>query len=157
MLVLDLQDKTEPPVQVEHLNSWLIPREVESISWGVDVPWAARYWDDERVELAFATVALREICESRRRAMNRLGAAVAYELGQRLADIDAAATVAELAELFPEDIVDRSPGERALCLQAGHDLVFCAGHVAIPVLNDGSTDWTRVSRIRITALEARHA
>ena len=80
---------------------------------------------------------------------------MAYELAQRLADIDAAATVAELANLFPDDIVDRSGGERALRLEAGHDLVFCVGHVEIPVLNEGSTDWTRVSRIRITALEAR--
>lgn len=109
------------------------------------------------MELVFANLELRSICESRRRATNRLGAEAAYELTQRLADIFAFATAAELAELFPNDIVDRSPSERALRLQSGHDLVFCAGHVDVPVLEDGSTDWTKISRLRIIALEARHA
>jgi hypothetical protein len=155
MFVLDLRDKSRALAQVERSNSRLIPRGVESINWSVEAPWTGCYWDDERVELAFATVALREICESRRRATNLLGARLAYELAQRLADIDAAATVAELANLLPDDIVDRSESERALRIEAGYDLVFCVGHVEIPVLNEGSTDWTRVSRIRNTALEAR--
>jgi hypothetical protein len=113
--------------------------------------------DHERVELAFASLALRSICESRRRATNLLGAEAARELAQRLADLSALATAAELADLFPNDVVHRSPSERALRLQAGHDLVFCAGHVDVPILEDGSTDWTRVSRLRIIALEVRHA
>jgi hypothetical protein len=107
------------------------------------------------VELAFASLELRSICESRRRATNLLGAEGARELAQRLADLSALATAAELADLFPNDVVDRSPSERALRLQAGLDLVFCAGHVNVPVLEGGLTDWTRVSRLRIIALEAR--
>jgi hypothetical protein len=112
--------------------------------------------DHERVELAFASLELRNICESRRRATNLLGAEAAHELAQRLADLSAFATAAELADLFPSDIVDRSPSERVLRLRTGHDLVFCAGHVDVPVREDGLTDWTRVSRLRIIAVEARH-
>jgi hypothetical protein len=85
----------------------------------------------------------------------QLGANVARELAQRLADISALSTAAELADLFSGDIVDRSPSERALRLEGGHELVFCAGHVEVPVMEDGSTNWAEVSRLRIVALEAR--
>ena len=112
--------------------------------------------DHDRVDLAFASLELRSICESRRLATNQLGSESAYELTQRLADISASPTASELANLFPDDIVDRSPSERAFRLER-HDLVFRAGHVNVPVLEDGSTDWTKVSRLRIIALEARHA
>jgi len=112
-------------------------------------------WGDERVELAFATAELRRICESRRRAINVLGANAARELAQRLADILALSTAAEFADLFSGDIVDRSPSERALRLEGGHELVFCAGHVEVPVMEDGSTNLAEVSRLRIIALEAR--
>jgi hypothetical protein len=108
------------------------------------------------VELAFATVELRSICENRRRATTVVGAGSARELSQRLADLIALETVADFTDLFPEDILDRSPTERALCLNGGHDLIFCAGHVQVPMTEDGGTDWTKVSRIRIIALEARN-
>jgi hypothetical protein len=119
--------------------------------------WTGFEQDECGVEFAFGSVELRRICESRRRATNVLGIEPARELEQRLADLAALATAAELSGLFRDDIVDRSPSERALRLDAGYNLVFCAGHVDVPVLKDGSTDWTRVSRIRIIALEARHA
>lgn len=85
-----------------------------------------------------------------------MGAEAARELSQRLADLAAVATVAELVDLFPTNVIDRSPTERAVRLRAGHDLIFRAGHVQIPVTEDGGTDWTRVSRIRIIALETRN-
>jgi hypothetical protein len=113
-------------------------------------------WDQETVELAFASIELRSICESRRRATTVMGAEAARELSQRVADLVALETVAELANLFPTDIIDRSPTERVLRLQTRHDLIFCAGHVQVPTNEDGGTDWTKVSRIRIIALEARN-
>jgi hypothetical protein len=113
-------------------------------------------WDHERVELAFATVELRSICESRRRATTVIGAEAARELAQRLADVSAFATVAEFTDLFGNEITERSPSERALRLQTGHDLVFCSGHVQVPTQADGATDWAKVSRIRIVALEPRN-
>jgi hypothetical protein len=129
---------------------------VESAGRRIAPRWTNPPRDQERVELAFATVELRSICENRRRATTVMGPEAARELTQRLADLAAFATIAELADLFPADIIDRSPTERALRLQAGHDLIFCAGHVQVPTNEDGVTDWTRVSRIRIIALEARN-
>jgi hypothetical protein len=112
--------------------------------------------DCDRVELAFATTRLRSICENRRTAKAALGADAALELAQRVADLSALSTAAELSDLFADDVIDRSPSERSLRLRAGYNLVFCAGHVEVPLVEDGSTDWSEVSRIRILALEARN-
>ena len=119
-----------------------------SVSFGLD-----RISDGDEVELAFATIELRSICESRRRAAAALGMQAAKELAHRLADLTAIGTVAGMAGLFPEDIIERSPVERSIRMKADYDLVFCAGHVNVPKTSSGATDWARISKIRITAFE----
>ena len=109
-----------------------------------------------RVEFSFSTTLLREICEKRRAAVDALGTSAALELEQRLADIEAVDTVADLSALFPDDVVALSPVERALRLNAGYKLVFRSGHVKTPTTSTGVTDWEKVTRIRIVALEADH-
>ena len=146
------------PGHFAEFNGFLQPGNsvVESLERRIAPRRMSPQWDQERVELAFATVELRGICENRRRATTVMGSEAARELSQRLADLAAFATVADLADLFPTDIIDRSPTERAVRLHAGHYLIFRAGHVQIPINEDGGTDWARVSRIRIIALEAHN-
>src|SRR5215813_12037584 len=74
-------------------------------------------WDLDRVELSFATSRLRSICRNRRTAKTALGEDAARELAIRLADFVAATTVAELSDLFGDDIIDRPPLERSFRLQ----------------------------------------
>jgi len=109
------------------------------------------------VELSFATSRLRSICESRRTAKTALGEDAARELAIRLADFVAATTVAELSDLFGDDIIDRPPLERSFRLQTGYNLIFRAGHVTPPIDADGTTGWAQVTRIQVVALEARNA
>ena len=155
-VVVEFASKSGEQTSVTDSFMRLIAGSVKLTERLVAVSWTLSNRDYERVELAFASLELRSICESRRRATHVLGAEAARELAQRLADISAFATAAEFADFFSDDIVDRSPQERALRLQAGRDLVFCAGHVEVPMAEDGPTDWTKVSRLRITALEALH-
>ena len=114
-------------------------------------------WDLERVELAFATTRLRSICQNRRIAKTALGGDAARELVARLADFSASPTAADLGDLFGDDIVERPPSERSLRLHTGYNLVFRAGHVDVPRDTAGATDWTKVTRIQVVALEARNA
>ena len=114
-------------------------------------------WDLDRVELSFATSRLRSICQNRRTAKTALGEDAARELANRLADFVATVTVAELSDLFGDDIINRPPSERSLRLHTGYNLVFRAGHVTPPVDADGTTDWTQVTRIQVVALEPRNA
>jgi hypothetical protein len=109
------------------------------------------------VELSFATSRLRSICRNRRTAKTALGEDAARELASRLADFVAATTVAELSDLFGDDIIDRPPSERSLRLHTGYNLVFRAGHVTPPIDADGTTDWAQVTRVQVVALEVRNA
>jgi hypothetical protein len=106
------------------------------------------------VELSFSTPQLREICERREAAIAALGESVALELEERLADIDALDTVADLSSMFPGDVIDRTPEERSITLKAGAHLVFRAGHVRTPVDSASATDWSKVSRIRVVGIES---
>lgn len=106
------------------------------------------------MEFAFATADLRGICESRRRAANAIGRQAARELERVLADLAAVATLAEFEQLFLGDLIERSPIEQAVRLEAGYDLVIRVGHVKIPKASSGTTDWSKVSRVRIVGLEA---
>ncbi|GEP02261.1 hypothetical protein [Methylobacterium oxalidis] len=108
------------------------------------------------MELAFETFELRSICERRRAATAAIGQAAARELEQRLADLVASDDVEMLSTLFPGEILDRTPTERSIRLQAGYDIIFCASHVKTPKLPCGATDWANVSRIRITGIEPVH-
>jgi|SRR6266436_6154314 len=152
--MLNLLPNGNEAVQTEGSFPRLTAGDVRLTKWRNIARWAGSIWDYDRVELAFATIELRGICESRRRATTALGFDAARELEQRLADLSALATVRDLFDLFADDIIDRSPSERSVRLRAGYDLVFCAGHVDVPLAEDGSPDWTKVSRIRILALEA---
>lgn len=104
------------------------------------------------MDFAFLNSELRDVCEDRNVAIEKLGHYAAVELGTRLADMEAHATVAEYAALF-DDVTIRSPTELELKLTTGQLLVFCAGHVKVPALPSGETDWSKVTKIRIVSLE----
>jgi hypothetical protein len=110
-----------------------------------------------KLELSFSTAQVREICEKRKDAMDALGAAAATELAERLADIDAMGTAAELMELFSGDLERSSADEFALLLRAGYRVVMRSGHPKRPATTAGTADWSKVTRLRIVAIEARNA
>ena len=109
------------------------------------------------MEFAFATLELRSICESRKKAVAEIGTDAARELGDRLADLEACATVAEFTGLFPESVVVLSQSERAIKLVENCQLSFCSGHVKVPKMPSGEMDWAKVSRIKITSVGCQNA
>jgi hypothetical protein len=80
---------------------------------------------------------------------------MALELEQRLADIDANETVADLMSLFPAEIVEHSTTELVWVLQTGK-LRFCSAHLRTPANASGGADWGKVTKIKILAVEAAH-
>jgi hypothetical protein len=106
-----------------------------------------------RLELTFHTAELREICEKRDVAAAELGYAAARELADRLADIEAIDTVAELSLLFGEAISERSPTEKYLRLNSGFDVVFVSGHPSAAATTSKTKDWIKTSRMKITGIE----
>lgn len=102
------------------------------------------------LELAFSTQELRTLCEGEAAADRRLGAATGAALRRRLADLRAAADMAEFMELVG-DCAKRGPTKDQLVtdLVDGAILVLGPNHVNTPRTTSGGIDWSQVSRVKI--------
>jgi hypothetical protein len=103
------------------------------------------------MELVCSTRALRMICEDEERAKTSLPAETVVQLQDRLADIDAADSVADL--LFGEPELDRRPpGRVRFRLIGGYELV-CVNNSRSPALTDeGQVDIDRVRRLKVVKI-----
>ena len=107
-----------------------------------------------RLELTFQTAELRDICEKRAVATAELGYAAARELAERLADIGAVDTVAELSELLGAAINERSAHEKCrLHLKSGFDVILELAHPSPSGSKPRSTAWDKTTRMKVTAIE----
>lgn len=104
------------------------------------------------LEVAFATKALRDLCEREAKASKALGALAAHRLKQRLADFFAAETVAELPRV---SIPQGGRLEIEVELADNVVLVFRPNHNDTPATRDGGVDWRRVTRIQIVRIGRR--
>jgi hypothetical protein len=103
------------------------------------------------LELAFATKALRDICESRTTAKEKLGLKVADALQRRLSDFQSIDTFDELPFTKPK----KNSNNVAFDLPDGWRLVVTGGHGENPTLPDGKIDWTKVTRLKIVRIEQK--
>lgn len=101
------------------------------------------------LELAFDTKALRNICESEKRAKQELGAEVAAQLKRRLADLQAAKSIDELPVAKPV----KNSNNCVVNLSSGYRLIATVGHAEIPTLSSGKVDWSNVGRLKLLKIE----
>jgi hypothetical protein len=100
------------------------------------------------VELSFASETLRTLCTSPERALAALPAAVCDELQARLADLDAADSMADLVVGGPE-IDDTPPGGLRYALPTGYELVCIGGYPNPPLNADGAIRRDRMRRLKV--------
>lgn len=110
---------------------------------------------EARLELAFETKDLREICEKEAEARRRLGSAVAEVLKHRLADLDAATSPNDLIAGNPRVGPDMDTMTIDLC--DGYQLVLSPNHPNNPTRRTGEVNWSKVSRIRILRIGRENA
>lgn len=109
------------------------------------------------LEISFATVALRTLCEDPATAEAVYKLPVAAALRSRLADLAAAATVRDLPPLGNlREVVIGGEAGYALAIQRPYELHFTSSHVRPPRLKTGEVDWSKVSRIKILAISKHH-
>jgi hypothetical protein len=101
------------------------------------------------LELAFETKALRDICESDVIAKGTLGGKVADALRRRLSDFRSIDTFDELPFAKPK----KNSNSVTFGLPDDWQLVVTGGHSDNPKLASGKTDWTKVTRLKITRIE----
>lgn len=103
-----------------------------------------------RVQIAWDSEELREICEVSSAADAALGQAVAAQLRARLADLAAADSPLDLLAGGPELIDGDSPSVRIRL--ASHVLLVIVSNHRPSHGNANATDWSRVRRIRIVSI-----
>lgn len=101
------------------------------------------------MELAFATEALRDICESEATAKKKLGAKAADALGRRLSDFQSIESFDELPYAKPK----KNSNNCIFGLPDGWRLVVTGGHGQNPTLPSGRIDWAQISRLKILRIE----
>lgn len=85
-----------------------------------------------------------------------LGEAGAKKLCSRLADLAAAANLAEVTAGRPHPLKGNRQGEFAVDLQGAKRLVFDPADDPIPRHEDGSIAWEKVTKVRITFIGDYH-
>src|SRR5262249_22197281 len=101
---------------------------------------------------AFETRELRSVCAREFVAVRTYGVQVAQGLKDRLADIEAATSVADLIVGNPRQLGE----EMVVNLTKESRLVFCCNHSKTLTSNAGEIDWPSVSRIRLLRIEIDH-
>lgn len=108
------------------------------------------------MEITFKENKLRKLCEVQKEAQKKLGAKCARKLRSRLADLIAAETVTELVAGRPHPLKGDRAGEFALDLEGGKRLVFESANNPVPLKEDSSIDWSKVTSIRIVFIGNYH-
>ena len=108
------------------------------------------------MEITFKDNKLRKLCEVQKEAQKKLGAKCARKLRSRLADLIAAETVTELVAGRPHPLKGDRAGEFALDLEGGKRLVFESANNPVPLKEDSSIDWSKVTSIRIVFIGNYH-
>lgn len=105
------------------------------------------------MELNFLTVELRDICEDRAVAINKLGPVIGVRLGALLADIEAVDTLCELSALHAADFDEVEVEEYRLRVAPETALALRPGGAKPPRHEDGRIDWSRLDRLSVMGIE----
>lgn len=108
------------------------------------------------MDIEFSSPDLQALCEQQRLMTRQLGNNCGRKLRARLADLRAAANVAELVAGRPHPLKGERAGQFALDLHGGRRLVFEPAHNPIPSREDGTIAWNLVIKVRIVFIGDYH-
>lgn len=108
------------------------------------------------MEITFKDNKLKKLCEVQREAQRKLGTKCARKLRSRLSDLMAAEAVTDLISGRPHPLKGNRAGEFALDLDGGKRLVFESANDPVPLIEEESIDWSKVTSIRIVFIGDYH-
>ncbi len=108
------------------------------------------------MEITFAYSKLQKLCEEQNLAQKKLGANCAKKLKTQLAILGAASCVAELVIGHPHPLKGDRAGQFAVSLEGGKRLVFEPNNDPVPLTEDGSIDWSKVTAVCIVFIGDYH-
>ncbi|MEH2193525.1 MAG: killer suppression protein HigA [Nostoc sp.] len=108
------------------------------------------------MDITFADRKLQSLCQQQDLAKQKLGKNCAKKLTARLADLAAVSCVKELFAGRPHPLKGDRAGEFALDLEGAKRLVFKPDNDPIPISEDESIDWSRVTAVCIVFVGDYH-
>jgi len=108
------------------------------------------------VEIFFSKNELQKLCENQRLMVKKFGMPCAKKLRARLADLQAAESLADITAGRPHPLERDRLGQFAIDLHGAGRLVFESADDPVPVRADGSIAWFDVAKIRILFIGDYH-
>ncbi|MBB1485761.1 hypothetical protein [Oceanospirillum sediminis] len=108
------------------------------------------------MELRFEDEELRELCIHEHRAQDHFGTALSNKLKRWLADLSAATDFSDLFELpgMSKALDNETNGRIEITLMNQNKLVLVCGHATPPKNADGTTNWSKVHRVKLLRIES---
>jgi len=108
------------------------------------------------MEITFADSKLQKQCLEEKEAQRQHGAKCAKKLKTRLADLYGVSSVTELVAGRPHRLKRDWSGQFALDLEGAKRLVFKPDNDPVPLSEDGSIDWSKVTAVCIVYIGNYH-
>ena len=111
------------------------------------------------MEIVFGSRKIEKLCNCAKDMRAKLGDRMAGVLQRRLAQLKAADTLAELAEVPGarcHELAGGRKGQLAVTLVEPKRLLFEPDHDPVPSKPDGGFDWARITRIRVVEIVDYH-
>lgn len=108
------------------------------------------------MNILFDNKTIRELCEKKSKAEQKLGPVCARKLRLRLSELEAASKVTDLTAGKPHPLQGDRSGQFALDLSGGWRLVFRSANEPTPILDNGTIDWSWVTIVNIVYIGDYH-
>lgn len=104
------------------------------------------------MDIIFATTKLKKVCNTLQNLQREYGAQKAKKIKQRLYELSAAETLADMSHLPParcHALTGERAGQFAVTTMQRYRIIFEPANHPVPNLEDGSIDRTKVTAVRI--------
>jgi proteic killer suppression protein len=111
------------------------------------------------MRIFFKTKTLQKTCSEAKEAIKRLGTKRGLKLQQRMMELQAAGTLADISRVPParcHELKKNRKGQLSVDLEHPYRLLFIPANEPIPYLEDGGLDWGGVTEIEIIEIVDTH-
>ncbi|NTW88114.1 MAG: killer suppression protein [Desulfobulbaceae bacterium] len=111
------------------------------------------------MRILFTTRRLQKICSESKEGIKHLGAKRGQKLQQRMMELLAAESLADISRLPParcHELKNNRKGQLSVDLEHPYRLIFIPAHEPVPIREDGGLAWDEVTAIEIIEIADTH-
>ena len=111
------------------------------------------------MDIFFKTGGIQKLCSQNAVAQKKLGAKMARKLQQRMMELKAAVTLADILRLPParcHELKGNRKGQLSVDLEHPYRLLFVPAYSPVSTKENGGLDWAGVTKIEIIGIDDTH-